>query len=116
MATQFHVAHSTIVNSVGLFAGGTRFYNLKERQNLIRNNLLLYYIVPYGCALGLVAESLNCMLYPNTVIMANLYARVSTYDFYVSIDTVNGMVNDRVFIFQGTLDSVVKPRESSLAK
>ncbi|KAI9552869.1 hypothetical protein GHT06_020753 [Daphnia sinensis] len=86
MATQFHVIHSSSINGVGIFAG-----------------------VPYGCALGLVAESLNCMLYPNLIVMANLYARVSTYDFYASIDSVNGLVNDRVFIFHGTEDSVVNP-------
>jgi hypothetical protein len=59
--------------------------------------------------LGLVAESINCMLYPNLIVMANLYGRVSTYDFYNNIDSVNGLVNDRVFIFHGTEDSVVNP-------
>ncbi len=67
------------------------------------------YIVPYGCALGLIAESLNCMLYPNLIVMANLYGRVATYDFYNNIDTVDGLVNDKVFIFHGTEDSVVNP-------
>ncbi|XP_046656676.1 uncharacterized protein LOC124349832 [Daphnia pulicaria] len=86
MATQFHVVHSSSVNGVGIFAG-----------------------VPYGCALGLIAESLNCMLYPNLIVMANLYGRVATYDFYNNIDTVDGLVNDKVFIFHGTEDSVVNP-------
>lgn len=41
--------------------------------------------------------------------MANLYARVATYDLYVEIDSVSGLANDRVFIFHGTQDSVVNP-------
>lgn len=57
----------------------------------------------------MIAESLNCMLYPNLIVMANLYGRVATYDFYNNIDTVDGLVNDKVFIFHGTEDSVVNP-------
>lgn len=108
MATQFHVVHSSSVNGVGIFAGGKN-----TSKKMIRIPVFMVHLfsnqVPYGCALGLVAESLNCMLYPNLIVMANLYARVSTYDFYNNIDKVDGLVNDRVYIFHGTKDSVVDP-------
>ena len=65
--------------------------------------------MPYGCSLGLVAESLNCMLYPGLTIMANLYARTNTYDLYGSIDSTSNLAGDRVYVFHGLADTVVNP-------
>lgn len=71
---------------------------------------------PYGCALGLMAEAMNCILTPNLVVMATIYSRVASYDLFRDIDPVSGLVDDRVFVFHGTEDSVVDPGLFSILK
>ena len=63
--------------------------------------------------MGMAVEATNCMMFPNLILMANLYARVATYDLSGEIDPVEGLANDRVFVFHGTEDSVVDPGQCS---
>ena len=74
----------------------------------------LYYLVPYGCALGLVAESLNCMSFPDLILMSQLYARVASYDTFNNIDSISNIRGDKVYIFHGTADTVVRPGKNCI--
>jgi len=90
MATQFHVIHSNDVHGVGLFAG-----------------------VPYGCALGLVLEATNCMVFPGLISLTAIHSRTATYDLYNYIDPRSNLNGDKVFIFHGNADTVVKPESAN---
>jgi len=86
MATQFHVAFSSKVSGVGIFAG-----------------------IPYGCAKGSLLGATNCMSSP---ILTNVNTLISRADGYASkgtIDPTSNMANDKVYIFAGKSDTVVSP-------
>lgn len=84
MATQLHVALSSTVHGAALFGG-----------------------VPYYCANGLAAEALVCMGTPGLVAVSALIAETNTLDLFGSIDSTSNLVDDPVYIFSGSLDTVV---------
>ncbi|XP_025083450.1 uncharacterized protein LOC112557673 [Pomacea canaliculata] len=87
MATQFHVAHSSVVMGVGLVAG-----------------------VPFMCSGGnLVTATGVCMELPSTILVSALEAVTASGALVGNIDSTSNMRNDRVWIYAGTHDSVVKP-------
>ncbi|XP_052811890.1 uncharacterized protein LOC128239328 [Mya arenaria] len=85
MATQMHVIFSRDIMGVGLIAG-----------------------VPFACA-GSVGSSLSCMSAPNLVSPAQLEATTSAGALVGNIDATSHMSHDRVYIYNGKLDSVINP-------
>ena len=65
--------------------------------------------VPYGCALGLVLEATNCMVFPGLVSLTAIHSRTATFDLYNYIDPRTNLNGDKVFIFHGSVDTVVRP-------
>lgn len=86
MATQFHVAHSRDVMGVALIAG-----------------------VPFMCSGGTIAASLACAQTPSLITVTPLEAIVASADLVGNVDDTSNMRNDKVWIFSGTHDSVVRP-------
>lgn len=80
MATQFHLSHPDLVSGVGLIAGG-----------------------PYGCARNSIMTALGeCVnkapaQYPESI--TNIKSKMS--------DTINQLINDKVWILHGTLDTKI---------
>ena len=86
MATQFHVAHSSLVNGAALIAG-----------------------VPYYCSAGSISNSLGrCMKGDEPIPTAELVELTSRLALEGSIDPIAGLANDRVWIFRGALDPYVQ--------
>jgi len=85
MATQMHVAYSSVFMGAGLVAGN-----------------------PYYCAQGssLIATG-ACMTSPQSITVSTLTTKTTSYASTGDIDPTNNMYNSRVYIFGGTLDSVV---------
>ncbi|XP_018009944.1 uncharacterized protein LOC108667432 [Hyalella azteca] len=86
MATQLHVALSSTVHGVALFAG-----------------------VVFHCAQGLLSEALVCMETPALVPVATLISETDNMESRGSIDSTSNLVGDKAYIFAGSLDTVVKP-------
>ena len=86
MATQFHVAHSSLVKGAGLVAG-----------------------VPYYCSAGSIGNSLGrCMKADEPIPTAELVELTSRLALEGSVDPIAGLANDRVWIFRGALDPYVQ--------
>jgi poly(3-hydroxybutyrate) depolymerase len=86
MATQFHVAHSNLVNGAALIAG-----------------------VPYNCSAGSIRHSLGrCMKADERIPTSNLVELTSRLALDGAIDPITGLSNDRVWIFHGSLDPYVQ--------
>lgn len=85
MATQMHVAYSSLFMGVGIIAG-----------------------TPYYCARGsaLIATG-ACSSNPGAVPISDLVTRTNQYASSGDIDTTSNLGNDRVYIFAGNQDSVV---------
>jgi len=87
MAQQLHIALSSIISGIAIFAAG-----------------------PYMCALNnLFTAETQCM---NNIIEPNINLLVditNTYAFDKLIDEPKNLYDDKVFIFSGRLDSVVSP-------
>ncbi|XP_071104021.1 poly(3-hydroxybutyrate) depolymerase-like [Haliotis cracherodii] len=87
MATQYHVVHSREVMGAGIIAGA-----------------------PFMCSGGLVATAVGtCMKSPSLISVTALEAITSSGAWFGNVDATYHMKNDRVFIFDGTKDSVVNP-------
>lgn len=89
MAVQVHVAFSATVNAAAIFAGG-----------------------PFLCANGNIGEALNACMYalgsePN-IDQSVQYTRDQSGNG--TIDNVENMIDDKVYLFSGSLDSVVNPK------
>jgi poly(3-hydroxybutyrate) depolymerase len=85
MATQMHVAYSSVFSGVGLVAGN-----------------------PYWCAQGsTIAATGTCMTKPQNIVVGELTTQTTRYASSGDIDPTNNMYNDRVFILAGNLDTVV---------
>eukprot|EP00048_Salpingoeca_helianthica_P021853 m.14784 g.14784 ORF g.14784 m.14784 type:complete len:331 (+) comp6507_c0_seq1:72-1064(+) len=86
MATQVHVAHSSVIMGVGIFAGP-----------------------PYWCAQANVEIALSaCTSDPNLISIQEL---VDATDYALaldSIDSTKNLASGRVWIFSGRLDTIVK--------
>ena len=87
MAVQLHVAYSaTFAKGVGVFAGGS-FY----------------------CAEGSVVNATGrCMASPTGIPTSALVSTTNTWAGQGLIDPVSNLQNSRVYLFSGSLDSVVK--------
>jgi poly(3-hydroxybutyrate) depolymerase len=86
MATQFHVAHSSLVNGAALVAGA-----------------------PYYCSAGSIRNSLGrCMKADEPIPTSELVELTSRLALEGSIDPIAGLANDRVWIFHGALDPYVQ--------
>jgi hypothetical protein len=105
MAGQFQVAHSSVVMGAGIIAGG-----------------------PYGCAESIFADTMpgpgtaflnlskainGCMLdamkqwgVPNVKLLAERTRKLAQSD---RIDAVEGLTQDRIYLFTGTKDGTVLP-------
>jgi poly(3-hydroxybutyrate) depolymerase len=88
MATQFHVAHSSLVQGAGILASG-----------------------PYRCAEGSVREALGrCMQGDPQIPTTTLVEQTRRLAQDGRIDPVAGLTDDRVWIFRGAADPYVHAR------
>ena len=89
MAVQFHVAHSSIMRGVGVFAGG-----------------------PYDCAQGSETTAVtSCMVdLPSAPDPAALLSTTEGYAHAGAIDDPAHLDNQRVFLFGGADDHTVDPK------
>lgn len=87
MAVQLHVAYSaTFAKGVGVVAGG-----------------------PFYCAEGSIVNATGrCMASPAGIPTSTLVSTTNTWASQGVIDPVANLQNSRVYLFSGTLDSVVK--------
>jgi poly(3-hydroxybutyrate) depolymerase len=86
MATQFHVAYSSLVNGAALIAGA-----------------------PYYCAANSVINALGrCMKGDEDIPVGEFVALTNQWSVDGSIDPVAGLVQDRVWIFHGAKDPYVR--------
>ncbi|CAF0737641.1 unnamed protein product [Brachionus calyciflorus] len=89
MAAQVHVAHSSIISGVGLISGP-----------------------PYFCASNsLLTASTQCMSQPpkTNEFLDNILNKVSDFKHHSLIDDTDNLKDDRVYIFSGKNDLIVKP-------
>ncbi|QNN55861.1 hypothetical protein H9K76_14770 [Diaphorobacter ruginosibacter] len=88
MSVQLHVAYSaTFAKGAGIVAGG-----------------------PFYCAEGSIVNATGrCMVTPTGIPTSTLVSTTNTWAGQGSIDPVSNLQNSRVYLFSGSLDSVVKP-------
>ncbi|ELT87181.1 hypothetical protein CAPTEDRAFT_207153 [Capitella teleta] len=87
MATQFHVAYSSHVMGVAMFAGS-----------------------PYWCARGMLTRStVACMSLPNWINLPAIYKQVDSYESNGDIDPTENMLTDKVYLWHGSSDPTVSP-------
>ncbi|XP_069120621.1 poly(3-hydroxybutyrate) depolymerase-like isoform X2 [Argopecten irradians] len=86
MATQMHVINSERIMGAGIIAG-----------------------VPFACSGGSIAGASTCMLTPSLTSVSSLELLVTSGSFLGNVDTTSNLRDDKVYIFSGTSDSVVKP-------
>ncbi|CAH1780439.1 unnamed protein product [Owenia fusiformis] len=87
MAVQLHVAFSHTFRGVGTFAG-----------------------VPYFCAQGSALDAINvCMDAPQSINVGELITEASDAANNGRIDSTNGLLQDRVYMYHGAVDDVVLP-------
>jgi poly(3-hydroxybutyrate) depolymerase len=84
MAGQLHVAHSRVFGGAGLIAGG-----------------------PYWCASGSMKKSLGPCMNGGDIGLEELRAYVTEQVASSTIDPLDNLVDDRAWVFHGTLDTVV---------
>ncbi len=65
--------------------------------------------VPYYCAENSAVQATRCMENPDDTNMADLLAYTQSFVTSGDIDATSNINNDRVFLFAGTLDTVVDP-------
>ncbi|XP_060081973.1 poly(3-hydroxybutyrate) depolymerase-like [Ylistrum balloti] len=85
MATQMHVINSERIMGAGIIAG-----------------------VPFACSGGTIAGASACMLTPSMESVTSLELLVSSGSFLGNVDSTSNLRLDKVYIFSGTSDSVVK--------
>ena len=86
MAVQFHVAHSALVQGAGIIAAG-----------------------PYYCAEGSMRHALGrCMQGNEEIPTDRLLGTTSQLGLDAAIDPIAGLADDRVWIFHGAADAVVR--------
>lgn len=64
---------------------------------------------PYYCAQSSSLTSLRCMDTPSSISDAELAAFTLQFEAAGEIDPTGNLANDRVFIFNGAVDTVVVP-------
>ena len=108
MATQLHIAFSSIFSGVGLVAGRkSRSFHLNHDNKL---NAIRDALAPYYCATGVMTSALTtCMsstVGPNSTTLIN---KVEEYNKKGDIDDTNNLKNHRVYIYTGKKDTTVQP-------
>ncbi len=90
MATQFHIAHSSMVNGAGVLAAG-----------------------PYDCAEGSLVRALRNCINPGSDTSPpdpeRSLAHLKTYVKAGKIDAMEHLADDRAWVFSGGADKVVSP-------
>lgn len=86
MASQLHVAYSSIIMGAGILAGG-----------------------PYYCAQGTFIDATPCMRDPADVDVTALIGFADQFSVDGDIDNTANMFQSKVFIYNGALDTVVHP-------
>ncbi|ELU01779.1 hypothetical protein CAPTEDRAFT_107773, partial [Capitella teleta] len=87
MATQFHVAYSSQVMGVAMFAGS-----------------------PYWCARGMLGTATGaCMSLPSLIDLPKIYEQVDSYESSGDIDPTENMLSDKVYLWHGSGDPTVVP-------
>lgn len=86
-AVQFHVAFSSEVNGVGVVAG-----------------------LVYHCAEGTLAGAEMCMYDPYTIVVDRMINYADNSASEGKIDATSNIAGDKVYIFDGTKDTVVFPK------
>ncbi|KRX10107.1 hypothetical protein PPERSA_08510 [Pseudocohnilembus persalinus] len=87
MAVQLHIAFSSYMVGAGIVAGG-----------------------PYICAQGEIGTALsNCMTYPNGINVETLQSKMMELNQERSIDQLQNISGQKVYLFSGSDDTVVKP-------
>ena len=66
--------------------------------------------VPYGCGKGALGTALTCMSSPYLTSVPSLISRADGYSKDGTIDDTSNMAGDKVYIFHGTVDSTVAPK------
>lgn len=84
MAGQLHVAHSGIVNGAGLIAGG-----------------------PYWCASGAMKKGLGPCMNGGDMSLDELRGYAEAQAAAATIDTLGNLNDDTVWLFLGTLDTII---------
>jgi len=86
MAVQYHVAFSSEVSGSAIFAGG-----------------------PYYCAQGQITNALTtCTTFPEVLDVSALESAAQGFASNGQIDNLSGLSGDKVFLYSGTADTVVK--------
>lgn len=87
MATQLHVAYSSLIMGAGILAG-----------------------IPYYCAQGdPVLQAGACAFNPEEIDIDELVTHTNRFETLGDIDATSNMLNSRVFILNGLLDTTVDP-------
>jgi poly(3-hydroxybutyrate) depolymerase len=87
MATQLHVAFSSLIMGAGILAG-----------------------IPYFCAQGdPVQQAVACAFNPEQIIIDELVTATNRFESVGDVDATSNMFNSRVFILNGLLDTTVDP-------
>lgn len=84
MAGQLHVAHSALIGGAGLIAGG-----------------------PYWCARNSIKQGLGPCMNGGDTGLAELLAYAEEQALAGNIDALSNLADDRVWLFHGTLDTIV---------
>jgi len=86
-AAQYQFAHSANVSGAAVFAGG-----------------------PYFCAMDVIGFALTaCMSQPQLIELPIIEEAVKGFAALGSIDEVSNLANHKIYIFSGTLDTIVAP-------
>jgi len=93
MATQLHVAYSSVFMGAGILAG-----------------------IPYYCVQNHPLLQLECATNPGKVDIGELLKETGKFADAGKIDPTGNMRNDRVFILNGYLDTTVNPEFGDLVK
>ncbi|CAG0900103.1 unnamed protein product [Cyprideis torosa] len=127
-AHQFHVIHSSLVNGVGVFGGATYNFNIDPKSvtisgfssggafahqfHVIHSSLVngvgVFGGAPYRCFAGSIWVSL-CRLLPFLTAVERVQRQAVRDAEMGRIDDLRGLADDKVFIFHGKKDLVIRP-------
>jgi len=87
IAVQFHFAYSSSLIGAGIFAAG-----------------------PYYCAQGSVTTAqTTCLFFPTQINVNSLLTKAKTFASNGEIDPLSYLAGQNVYLYSGTMDTVVKP-------
>ena len=87
-AVQMHISHSSTIKGCAVFAGG-----------------------PYYCAQGsMITATTNCMGFGTGIDIPGIKQKISSYENEGKIDRALNLTDSKIFVFSGTLDTVVNQK------